>query len=192
MTETTKEKIARNGLNLMKQKGYDNVTINEICKESNISKHTFYYHFDSKEGIIKHFIVDHFTITSDIVLEVLSTDNPIDQYLKIIRPRTTKLEELGVEIVRKLLNNNLHEPIKAKPTDTHKAFDLEISLIKKAQDRGEITNQEAPEKLAKTCFILMLGFAQMWATSEGKTKLTSAYLNSVQTVLGVKTRITIE
>lgn len=49
----TKEKIFKIAIKLIDQKGFDNVTVSEICKEAGVAKGTFYVHFDSKEDIIK-------------------------------------------------------------------------------------------------------------------------------------------
>lgn len=46
----TKKKIRKVALNLINEKGYDNVTLKEICEASGINKHTFYYYFDSFKG----------------------------------------------------------------------------------------------------------------------------------------------
>ena len=44
-----KTEILNKALELFKEKGYDNVTVNEIASASNISKNTFYYYYESKE-----------------------------------------------------------------------------------------------------------------------------------------------
>ena len=46
--ELTKEKIFKNAVRLIKQKGYNDVTVSEICKESGVSKGGFYVHYKSK------------------------------------------------------------------------------------------------------------------------------------------------
>lgn len=51
--ELTKEKIFKNAVRLIKQKGYNDVTVSEICKESGVSKGGFYVHYKSKEDIVR-------------------------------------------------------------------------------------------------------------------------------------------
>ena len=41
----TKKRIRSTALRLFEEKSFEEVTINEICKESGITKHTFYYYF---------------------------------------------------------------------------------------------------------------------------------------------------
>ena len=47
-----KEHIFDVALTLMKQIGYDNITIRMICTEAGISTGMFYKHFSSKEDIL--------------------------------------------------------------------------------------------------------------------------------------------
>lgn len=47
----TKEKLLTAVAKLAKEKGYDNVTIRDICRESGVSNGSFYYHFPSKDAL---------------------------------------------------------------------------------------------------------------------------------------------
>ncbi|MCI8689636.1 MAG: TetR/AcrR family transcriptional regulator [Oscillibacter sp.] len=49
----TKEKIFSTAAELIKQKGYDHVTVSEICSNAGIAKGSFYVHYHSKEDIIR-------------------------------------------------------------------------------------------------------------------------------------------
>lgn len=49
----TKNKLFETAIELIKEKGYDNVTISEICEKAGVAKGTFYVHYKAKEDIIK-------------------------------------------------------------------------------------------------------------------------------------------
>lgn len=49
----TKEKIFSTAVQLFKRKGYDNVTVSEICADAGIAKGSFYTHYHSKEDIVR-------------------------------------------------------------------------------------------------------------------------------------------
>lgn len=51
--ERTKSKIFATAVKLIKEKGYNNVTISEICKAANVAKGSFYVHYNSKEDIVR-------------------------------------------------------------------------------------------------------------------------------------------
>ncbi len=49
----TKRKIFETAIRLIKEKGYDNITISEISKASGVAKGSFYVHYKSKEDIVR-------------------------------------------------------------------------------------------------------------------------------------------
>lgn len=49
----TKNKVFETAIELIKEKGYDNVTVSQICEKAGVAKGTFYVHYNSKEDIIK-------------------------------------------------------------------------------------------------------------------------------------------
>jgi AcrR family transcriptional regulator len=52
MKQISKEMITATALDLFKSKGYDQVTIQDICASSGITKPTFYHYVESKESLI--------------------------------------------------------------------------------------------------------------------------------------------
>lgn len=49
----TKRKIFETAVRLIKESGYNNVTISEICKAAGVAKGSFYVHYNSKEDIVR-------------------------------------------------------------------------------------------------------------------------------------------
>lgn len=49
----TKNKIFDTAVKLIKSKGYDNVTVSEICQTAGLAKGSFYVHYKSKEDIVR-------------------------------------------------------------------------------------------------------------------------------------------
>ena len=49
----TKNKIFETAVTLIKSKGYNNVTVSEICQTAGLAKGSFYVHYNSKEDIVR-------------------------------------------------------------------------------------------------------------------------------------------
>ena len=49
----TKKKLFKTAVKLIKEKGFDNISVSDICKEAQVAKGTFYVHYKAKEDIIK-------------------------------------------------------------------------------------------------------------------------------------------
>lgn len=52
-SKLTKEKIFASAVNLISKYGYNNISVDQICKEAGVAKGTFYVHYKSKEDIVR-------------------------------------------------------------------------------------------------------------------------------------------
>ena len=50
---STKRKIFETAVRLIKENGYNNVTISEMCRAAGVAKGSFYVHYNSKEDIVQ-------------------------------------------------------------------------------------------------------------------------------------------
>ncbi|MBU5441116.1 TetR/AcrR family transcriptional regulator [Paenibacillus sp. MSJ-34] len=62
-----KERIAYEAIELFKQKGYDNVTVEEIASVCGIAKGTFFNYFPKKEHVLLQLADSYMTLMDDIV-----------------------------------------------------------------------------------------------------------------------------
>ncbi|WP_248924741.1 TetR/AcrR family transcriptional regulator [Paenibacillus hamazuiensis] len=65
----TKEKIVRHAIRLFKEKGYDNVTVDEITQICGIAKGTFFNYFPKKENVLLHLVDSYGELMKEIVLK---------------------------------------------------------------------------------------------------------------------------
>lgn len=83
----TKTKIVRVALRLIREKGYHNMSIRQLCQEADISIGAFYHHFKSKETLINK----GFALYDEFLEELLKSYeniNPIDDIRFIILNQT--------------------------------------------------------------------------------------------------------
>ncbi len=70
----TKERIVRHAIELFKEKGYDNVTVDEITKICGIAKGTFFNYFPKKESVLLHLVNSYAERMDEIVGQYLEGD----------------------------------------------------------------------------------------------------------------------
>ena len=56
----TKANIVKAARKLLSSYGYDFMTVQSICKASNVSKGTFYHHFENKDALLSYFTMSAF------------------------------------------------------------------------------------------------------------------------------------
>lgn len=179
----TKRNVIQIAHRLIREKGFDAVTISEICQEANISKNTFYYYFDSKESLLLEYFIIDLSGSEDIITEMITLQNPLEKYKLLSFRIVERLEEAGPEILKRLLMYNMSEKAnfefnKLSKEDKKKGKeiiqpyrDLRIKLLTQAQEEGLITSKVAPDKIEYYQLAITIGFAQMWATSNGAFSL---------------------
>lgn len=189
-TISTKQKIIATSLVLIREKGYDLVTIKEICEACGISKHTFYYYFKSKEEILNAFFTLKREIKTECLEDILSAENNFEMYWHLLEPTIDFLAESGVEIVKQIFISNLSKNIgtfsshyKKNKDNIHK---VECSIIQKSQLLGEIHNMSLPNELAESNFNLNIGICVIWCMKNGSFDLKNACRHSTEVFFDLK------
>lgn len=98
MTKITKDIIIETAYQLFFKHGYNNVTINDICKECKITKPTFYTYIKSKDDILAHFYDD---ITEAIVANtanIIMAENYWQQLLICFETLMEESIKLGYDL----------------------------------------------------------------------------------------------
>lgn len=95
----TKEKIFQAAKRILQKKGYEELSIKNICEEAGVSNGSFYHHFRTKDDLLSYYIEDQPTINPDL-LELPGNaagvrEGIIQVYLNYVK----YCRELGVEFM---------------------------------------------------------------------------------------------
>ena len=159
MYKDVKKNIISISYNLFKEKGYDNVTINDICDKCNITKTTFYRYISSKEDILTYFF--------DLIIERMQVFTK-DLYAQLF---ITNLKN----------NHGTFDEIDMVKT-------VVCILIKKAQESNQIHNQSNPEELYDMCSQICFGCGIKWCLNL-IDDVRKEFIKSISLALQVDSRI---
>lgn len=164
----TKEAILSTSIQLFNQYGFDQVTINQICREIGVTKTAFYYHFKSKDELISEFYSLDNLISNEDLLTVLSLSDHADQAMKAMEIYVKHIVRAGVEMTKELYRVYLRN--QELPLDRGKSSLLNSvipSLIQRAKDVGQIKNPASAEDLVDSMCVIGNGVCLNWAISGG-------------------------
>lgn len=109
----TKKLLFSTAIKLIKQHGFENISVSDICKQANVAKGTFYVHYQSKEDIIRdsyyldmnNYIIEQFSI----YLEKNSQVSLYDQisYFLLLELKFTNF--VGLELTSLAFSINLNQ-----------------------------------------------------------------------------------
>lgn len=164
--DMTKEKIINTAYNLFIEKGYDNVTINDICRTCGITKTTFYYHLRSKEDIISHFYDSITPSLGSRILDVVSAENYWEQLMVCFETIILSSQYIGSDLNGQLLIMNIKDD-KGTYDFTEDLTPIAVTIIKKAQKAGQIRNQSPAEQLYRASAYAFMGYETIWCIKKG-------------------------
>ena len=127
-------------------KDYDEISVNDICRETGIARSTFYRVFSNKKDVIRY-LFEHTDANSIVSIEeLLAARNDFDR-MWIIGDRYISLcKELGVPFITTLTRLSLEGEIDMLSL-AHSVDKWFVRLTRNCQQSGIILSREAPEIL---------------------------------------------
>lgn len=180
----TQEVIYETASRLFKEKGYEKVTVNDICEAANITKSTFYYHVKSKHDIVTHYydlIVNNLT---PVLIELLDSTSAWNQIITLFTRLITDIESLGVVLNSQVLSISLQKNLRTFDIRLN-LKEIAVKIIEKGQKHGEFLNPSDPEKLYEAAAFMFTGYEYMWCVKNGEFKWKEAFLASLENILNV-------
>ena len=181
----TRDRIQQIALELFRQHGYENVTINQICSEAGVTKRAFYYHYSSKAELL-HGLIDFMGAQAESLLDSLAEQHTnIGTLWTLMSVYAIHSANYGPEIIRELYAITIHgETDEDFPYSTY-LYNTVVKTLRNAKEAGEILSSVEPEDLA---FALYHGFRSVsmtWASTGGAFDEVEAYRRIFSATLGI-------
>ena len=165
----TRRKIFNTALNLIKEKGFDKVSVDDICAACGVSKGDFYHHFKSKLDIMS----ESESLINDMLenIQIHESDGSIKEKLLILMGSILDVvEKSGVEVTRQLtvVTTGGHY-IQQENRNTFAIHTRKLiqQILAEAVEKGELspeTNKEASTEIIMT---FLSGMIADWCIFNG-------------------------
>ncbi|MFQ6793877.1 MAG: TetR/AcrR family transcriptional regulator [Thomasclavelia sp.] len=180
----TKDKILKQAYKLYQTNGFNNVTIQDICKQSKITKPTFYKYFKNKEDTIIHLYDDITKEISSNVPGLILADNYYEQLLLCFLSLVEQSKNAGFDIIGQMFKINLDQD--------QGSFDFRddfsaicLAITKKGQEANQFLNTSNPYDLYKCLSYAFTGFEVMWCLKKGDFDFEGEIKKAIQTIYQV-------
>lgn len=163
----TKRKLISAGLELIKEKGFDTINVEDITKKAGVAKGTFYVYFKRKEDIVMEISRTPFGEIAD-ELEQMENAELFDKLRHYFRRFMEQVEFCGIQICREWIRNVIDPNNVPETMDSKKWFyDYEMleSILKNAKEFKEDTPIEL---LTHIIISELYGMMLCWCMSDGK------------------------
>lgn len=165
----TRERIIEASRKLITEKGFDNVSMEDIALEAGVSKGSFYTYFSHKEDIIRELNKNDFLKLAEktIVMDT-SLGNRLEFYCTEF---LTAIERSGMEICRQWIRNNI-SPMGMEEIGNRTKYDYDLDamlkILRDAVDRRELSDDAPIEKIAVQINAHLYGLMTVWCMSDGQ------------------------
>lgn len=170
----TKRKILETALKLFEEKGFQEVTVDEIIEKANSSKGAFYTHFKSKHDIFleKFKEIDNYYMNEIVnIIDNISLNK--DKLAVFFQLQMKYIEnDLGWDAVRTIYEVELNTEresfflIPDRPL-----YNILKKIFKDGQDSGEFRSDITPDEMLTVCVRLMRGILYDWSIHKASFSL---------------------
>lgn len=169
----TKQLLLRKALELFKSEGFDNISIDRICKECNVTKGAFYHHFKSKEHLLFQYLDTVVPRHFQLMMDMIDIDDPKEQIWHLFTDITQYWLILGPELVSQIW---IYVVKNDNSTDVPFIFDTDackdmILLFKKLTqiciDKQIVHSCDDSDVLVHSIMTQAFGLSVRWASSKG-------------------------
>jgi len=177
--ERTKAKLLASARELIGERGFDNVSVEEITKHCGVAKGTFYHYFECKEDVIGEISFKSF---HNLVEEAIAADIPTAEKMKgFILALMKEASWTGVYIIRQWMRDVM-DPRTEKTGNAavEVGFGEISSIIQSGVDRGELKKSTPVAALTQLFLAHIYGSMTVWCMVGGKDDI----VKSTELVIG--------
>jgi AcrR family transcriptional regulator len=184
MEASIKSRIIDTAYRLFKELGYDNVSVNQICHASGITKPTFYRYLKSKDDLISYFYDRLTGELADSLLTMIAAENYWEQIWAGFRSILDWSLEFGQDLYSQLFVANLKEN-KGTFHISEPLMRAMVVLVERAQNADQIRNKSKAEDLYRNSIYLSFGYGVNWCIEKGSFDLLKEFRAALENMYDV-------
>src|SRR5687767_10400953 len=164
----TRDRIHDAAMELIGERGFDQVTVEMITERADVAKGTFFNYFTSKEAVIEDFFQSQMERATDAIQGALDPGSQMKvwEFLVKVVHAVAESDTRTKNLTRALLALSLtnEEVRKACHRVTESGCDAGRYLIEEAQKAGEVRADLTPDTVMRLITSIYFGVLRDWAT----------------------------
>ncbi len=182
-SQETKAKIFRAAKHILQKKGYEQLSIKNICEEAGVSNGSFYHHFKTKDDLLSYYIEEQPGINPDLLDMPATPDEARQAIIYVYLNYVHYCQNLGVEFMANYYtpkNQSLNPLIWTKrPYPIVTVSDY----LRKAIDAGVVSPAASLEDIATDIRMIVIGNVFEWCLKGGETNFEGNMRRSLEIYL---------
>ncbi len=178
----TRADIYNAAMTLFLRRGFDSVTIDDICDDADVARATFFLHFPAKEALL----IEYGERANDELAAAIasyrgSATATIRMALKVLAERAAR----HPDVVRLVMREVMARPRVLSEHDEKAAglVDLLAGIVRRGQESGEFRRRTKPTVAALTACSTFFALIYTWVRRDGKIDIKSAVAETLDIIL---------
>lgn len=179
----TKAKIFQAAKHILQKKGYEELSIKNICEEAGVSNGSFYHHFKTKDDLLSYYIEEQPGIDPDLLDLPANAEETKAAIIYVYINYVRYCEELGVKFMANYYtpkNQSLNPLIR---TERPYPIITVQNYLQKCIEAGIVAPKESLENIATDIRMIVIGNVFEWCLKNGEADFEGNMKRSLQTYL---------
>lgn len=176
--QETKKRIYEKTIDLLKDHDFEDITVQEICKNAGCSVGNFYNYFSSKEELViqsypffDEYVEDLPKVTEEI--------NPLEAITSLIVDQVKVIDDLGPNIASQCLRVHLKMSGRFLIRSDRPFHQYLLKLVKEAQAREIFSKEKDPVEIASRILRISRGIIFDWSIRGGSYQIIDKVLEDL-------------
>ena len=182
-SQETKAKIFRAAKHILQKKGYEELSIKNICEEAGVSNGSFYHHFKTKDDLLSYYIEEQPSINPDLLELPKSAQEAKETIIYVYLNYVHYCQELGVAFMSNYYtpkNQSLNPLIR---TERPYPIITVHNYMEKCISAGIITPRLTLDDMTTDIRMIVIGNVFEWCLKNGETDFEGNMKRSLETYL---------
>lgn len=182
-SKETKDKIFRAAKHILQKKGYDQLSIKNICEEAGVSNGSFYHHFKTKDDLLSYYIEEQPSINPDLLDLPENAEEAKQTIIYVYLNYVHYCQELGVEFMSNYYTPNNQSLNPLIRTERPYPIITVSNYLQKVIDANIIHPSLALEDITTDIRMIVIGNVFEWCLKSGDTDFEGNMKRSLETYL---------
>lgn len=166
----TRRAIMDAAAQLIRQNGFEKMTVRDICQRAGVTTGAFYHHFTSKEALL----LQGFSSLDDYLEEAMgghTFSDPLERLNALLRYYAKYMEDLGWQNMALYYTRRLSDPAASSMSSDRFTLRTMSACFEELARMGALASSYDPAKAADFCFRHFRGVVIDWILHKGSYPL---------------------
>lgn len=182
-SKETKERIFQAAKRILQKKGYEELSIKNICEEAGVSNGSFYHHFKTKDDLLSYYIEDQPRMSPDYLEIPKNIEEAKNTIIQVYLNYVAYCEDLGVEFMTGYYDPKNQALNPAIRTERPYPIVTVQTYVEKALEEGILTLNVTIEEFTTDIRMIVIGNVFEWCLRKGNADFAGNMQRSLRKYL---------